>query len=596
MFLPDSERDLLDKVKDLKEQCFSSLEDRQNLYGTWRNYLFFGSDDPGDPALLNKCGPHADRLHSYLFSPSEVRAEIDFGQRAHESWQRREVELARHITKEFHGSDVDMCFGDAVYWSLPLGSAFVKLGIKMTSEPLPEAADDSWLRSLWSKKGRRRPSTARGIVSPKNQMVFAGFDPYVVLPSAMGVYREDMNGLDRQEVIVHRTPITMQELFRRLRYHPDRNEIIKKVQASNTVRTPEQTDEFIHQVIIGGPNRPVAGGGYGTGGGNSSVEIMRNAPSADLDPKVVANLCWFVELWIMDDERQDYTTIQYVEPDVLIEGGTQRRNLFISGHHPFCMVQPNEQQGYFWGRSEFSDLYMLQDAINDRLDDIMHITALEAQPAHAMMGFTGNVEEMKRAMLSRNGLLVSDMPSGKIENLAPKLPDTAYTNLKELVSYFDEIAGFTPIMQGTGEQGVRAGTHASSLQRSASARIKDRALRVERQCADLLGLCFSVMADKDPTMYGEKNGEGYLLSQVPEDRAIRVDAHSSSPAFQEDNKQLAFALKKADAITNEGLLMMVHPPMLDQLLQQLADKQAAQQKFAQEHPDLIAKQATKRKR
>lgn len=151
-------------------------------------------------------------------------------------------------------------------------------------------------------------------------------------------------------------------------------------------------------------------------------------------------------------------------------------------------------------------------------------------------------------------------------------------------------------MQGTGEQGVRAGTHASSLQRSASARIKDRALRVERQCADLLGLCFSVMADKDPTMYGEKNGEGYLLSQVPEDRAIRVDAHSSSPAFQEDNKQLAFALKKADAITNEGLLMMVHPPMLDQLLQQLADKQAAQQKFAQEHPDLIAKQATKRKR
>lgn len=588
MLLPEKSVDLLERAIDLKKQCFASDQARSELYASWRSYLFFGSGDPSVPALLNKCGPHADRLHSYLFSPAECRFLLEFGQRADGAWHKRELDLSRHLTKEFHSSQVDMAFGDAVFWSLPLGASFVKLGIKTELEETPEA-DTSWVRSLW-RRGRRRPVNSRGLVADEKRQVFSAFDPYVILPSSMGVFNETVNGLDRQEVICQRTPITRFELARRLRYHPDALDIMERVNQQSNARSAEDETSFMHQVITGNPG-PVSGGGYGTGGSQSDVRIFQGAPQPQLSPEAIRNMVWLYELWIIDDERGDYTTVQYVEPDILIEGGLVRRNLFIPGHHPYTLVQPNEQQGYFWGRSEFADLFRLQDAIAERLADIVKIGKLQASPPHAMMGFSGNVDEMKRAFRSQNGLLVSDMPNGKIEKLAPDLPTDAYQNLDALIRYYDEIAGFSPIMQGQGEAGVRAGMHAQSLQRSASARIRDRALRVERQCAELGSLCFDAMAAKDPTAYGD---DGYLLADVPDDRGVTVDAHSASPAFTEDNKSLLFALNKAGALTPKGLLMGTHPAMLDQFLQQLEEKQAAEQKMIAEHPELLTKGKKKR--
>jgi len=338
----------------------------------------------------------------------------------------------------------------------------------------------------------------------------------------------------------------------------------------------------------------VTGGGFGIGGGQSTVNIFLSNPQPNLSPDMAKQMLWLNELWIIDDERGDYTTVQYVEPGILIEGDYTRRNLFIPGHHPYTLVQPNAQDGNFWGRSEFADLYLLQDAIADRLADIMKITALQGSPPHAMMGFSGNVDEMKRTFRSRNGLLVSDMPQGKIEKLAPDLPTDAYQNLNELIRMFDETAGFTPTMQGQGEQGVRAGMHAQSLQRAASVRIRDRALRIERSVGELGSLCLDVMAAKDPTLYG--GPDGYLLADIPDDRGITVDAHSSSPAFTEDNKQLAFALARAGAVTPKGLLMLTQPPMIDQLTAMLEDKEKAEAQMLKEHPELLAKKAGAKKR
>ena len=586
MLLPSTSKELLDKAVELKKQCFASHQSRTNSYSLWRSYLWTGSQDPSTPALLNKCGPHADRLHSYLYSPAEARFMMEFGQRADKAWHKRELEISRHLTKEFHASAVDMAFGDAVYWSLPYGACFVKLGIKTTLEETPEA-DTSWVRSLW-RKNKRRPVNSRGLVSDERRQVFDSFDPYVVMPGSIGVFNETVNGLDRQEVICQQTPITRFELARRLRYHPNGLEIMRRVNTTVVERTDDENKEFIHQVIISGQN-PLSS----TGAGQNQVDIFLTSPSPQLAPEVAANMVWLNELWIIDDERGDYTTIQYVEPDILIEGGDIRRNLFVPGHHPYTLVQPNEVQGNFWGRSEFSDLWRLQDAITERLVDIQRIQSLEGNAPHAMMGFTGNVEDMKRSFRSKNGLMVTDMPNGKIENLAPKLPETAYQNLDTLIRYFDEIAGFQPALMGQGEQGVRAGVHAASLQRAAGARIRDRALIIERQCAELGSLCFDVMAAKDPTEYDPEQG-GYILADVPDDRGVTVDAHTSSPAFTEDAKQLAFALAKAGAITPEGLLLLTQPPMIDQLMMMLREKQQAEAKMLQEHPELLAKGKKKR--
>ena len=180
------------------------------------------------------------------------------------------------------------------------------------------------------------------------------------------------------------------------------------------------------------------------------------------------------------------------------------------------------------------------------------------------------------------------MPNAKVEKLSPDLPQDAYEQLDTLIRYFDDIAGFSPIMQGMGEAGVRAGMHATSLQRTASARIRDRALKVERQCAELGELCFEVMRNKDPTAYG-KEDEEYLLAQCPEDRQVKVDSHTSSPAFVEDQRQLAFALARSGAITPEGLILLTNPPMMDQLLLMLKKKQDQEAEMIRQNPELLKK-------
>lgn len=581
MLLPKSARDLADWAVEQKKRCFASQRQRLDSYSRWRAYLTTGSADPSQPAILNKMGPHADRLHSYLFSPAECRFMVEFGPRASPEWQRRELEISRLITKEFHSSNVDMAFGDATFWSIPYGAAFVKLGIKTSLETTPEA-DTSWVRSLW-KRGRRRPS--RGVLPDSQRQVFDCFDPYVILPQAMGVSDEQVNGLDRQEVIVQQIPITKYELARRLRYHPDASNIIQRALASVTTRDPDDLT-FMHQVIIGGQNPLVANG---TTTGTSQVSIFDQSPYPQLDARQLAQILWLTEIWVIDDERGDYTTIQYIEPDIVIEGDLIRRNLFIPGHHPYTLVQPNEQQGYFWGRSEFADLHLLQDTIAQRLLDIVKIGKLQAQPPMHGSGISGNVAEIRRSMRTPNGIYLSDMPNAKLEKMAPDLPSDSYQNLDTLIRYFDEIAGFQPTLMGQGEQGVRAGVHAASLQRAAGARIRDRALIVERQCAELGSLCLDVMATKDPTLYHPDQGGGYLLADLPEDRGIMVDSHSSSPAFTEDSKALAFALARSGAVTPKGLLLLTQPPLLDQLLMMLDDKEKAEAEMIKAHPEILSR-------
>ena len=70
--------------------------------------------------------------------------------------------------------------------------------------------------------------------------------------------------------------------------------------------------------------------------------------------------------------------------------------------------------------------------------------------------------------------------------------------------------------------------------------------------------------------------------QFTDDFRVHVDAHSASPVFVDDHKQLAFALSKLGAISKAATLKMTNPPGLNQLLQELKGMEAAQaEKFQQ---------------
>lgn len=148
---------------------------------------------------------------------------------------------------------------------------------------------------------------------------------------------------------------------------------------------------------------------------------------------------------------------------------------------------------------------------------------------------------------------------------------------------FNDISGLSDVLQGKGESGVRAKSHADTLARLGSGRIKQRAQDIEQTLEDAGGLILEMMRKKDPHRYtlSEKfKMEKFAAAQFTDDYSVRVDAHSASPVFSDDYKQQAFMLAKFGAINAEGLLLLTKPPKLDLLLQQAA--QAAKEKKIQE--------------
>ena len=67
---------------------------------------------------------------------------------------------------------------------------------------------------------------------------------------------------------------------------------------------------------------------------------------------------------------------------------------------------------------------------------------------------------------------------------------------------------------------------------------------------------------------------------------VSVDGHSSSPAFSEEARQLAFALNKIGAASPADVVQMVHPPGEDALLESIKAAEIAKAELIAAHPEL----------
>jgi hypothetical protein len=128
---------------------------------------------------------------------------------------------------------------------------------------------------------------------------------------------------------------------------------------------------------------------------------------------------------------------------------------------------------------------------------------------------------------------------------------------------------------GRGETGVRSGRQTSELSRLGSSRIKKRALCIEDSLETLATKIFRALRKYSDTQYmtePTKDGEKpvkFILNQTPEHLLMKVDAHSNSPLFIEDQKALAGEMLEAHAIDRESYIDMLAPPMKDVLLRRL---------------------------
>lgn len=557
MKLPRDHVSLIGFAKELIDQCMYSRESRRLQSQNYRQLFYLGSTD-GAPSKYNRCYTHVDKLSSYIFSAAGVRVTVEFEGDALAEWSEKTKASSRYMNRNSQRRRLGTQFASANRVSLVEGAALAKL---------------TW-KNGWC----------------------AG---HTVRPVFFGVLEEQKQSLDDQEAFVHQSYWTPSAFMRLVGPgHPDRAEIESNIKAVAQSKNEMDLigDSYFHEIVTGGIN-PI---GYaGAPARPSYGAVSLTAPMMPfLAPEVAADLIRMDELWVWDDDRDDWTTIRYVDPGLLVEGKYRRRNLSdIPRDHPFTKVCSNEVEGSFWGRSEMASLTEPQRQLTLRTDDIDRIWTQRARPPRAFVGFQSVTDEKALALLAPGGYLSESAIGGKVENLAPEMPAEALAYLEKLEQIFDDVGGFTNILSGEGEPGVRAGVHAGTLLRTSTPRLRERALDVEIAYGSFSTKALKMAQSKDAKVQiprGEE-GQAFLLSQLPPDAVVSVDSHTSSPAFVEDERQLAYALAKAEAIDGETLIEMVHPPREDLLIERLRARQEAQAKWAAENPTAAA-EASKRKR
>ena len=526
--------------RDLIEKCMVSLQDRKGDYASLRSWFLFGSGPDESPTIFNKIYPHIDQLTSFLYSAETTRFSINVGASVPDQEHIKVPRLTLALNDEWLNSNADQVFSSALTWSLVFNSTFIKL------------------------------------------VYNNGIHPYMVEPASIGVLREDTPYTDRQEALVQTYYITKSELYNRLYSHPKRESIVKRITTSVHTKT-EDLPEGVDRIIMSQSNPTIYG--------NVNLDLFgMNRYKARVAEETVK----MYELWVWNDETQDYQCVTMAEPDIFIYD-RPGASMFLKGELPFVQLCPNPQFDYYWGQSEVQRLVFLQQLRNNRMTEILDLLSKQVNPPTALTGFTGILDEKNFALNRAGGLLASDMPNAKAERLAPDMPSSLFEVIHEVDAMFSEASGISSVLQGKGESGVRSSGHASQLARLGSSRAKKRALIIEDSLEKVATLYLKLMQAYDKTHFKDEDGHPFIPEQFTKDYVVKVDAHSNSPIFTEDLRQLAFNLFKAKAIDTESLLDLLEPPMKQLLKDKLKKKEAAaanqpqqQEPPKREKPDLKA--------
>lgn len=567
--IPKQEYALIRFANDMIQACMESSNNRASEARLINAIVETGRTD-GAKSKINMLYNHLDRLTAYLYSPTDLRFTLDFENDYPERIYQQAAVVARGLTRDWERNNIDTLFGGGVFEALKYGSCILKQWTEADDE---DVSYQSRLVSQWN----------------------------------FGVYTEDENDLAKQEVLCERMYITMPEVWQRIHKLPGAKDLMKKIRShARGGESDWSSTSFFHQVLSvsalntsGTVNPSPPPGGI--------VDLANNQNYGMMSPSVGIDRVLMHELWVKGEK--DYVTIQVIDPDIIItpfrkEGVVMRmQNLLIpgdmhTGRHPYTLIQPNQMRGYIWGRTEIADLVEPQMLLSMGADDASRLLGVQVDKIIGYSGVDGMTDERYDAM---RGAGWASAPQGAtMTDLTPKFPAELLPMLKFYIEQLNVLGGFSDLMQGRGESGVRAGTHANTLLKTGSPRLRDRSLLVERQCATAADLTLLLKTAKDGDQYWTKaetlndiKETTFRLTDLPDDRRVAVDSHSSSPIFADDHQQLiAFGLK-AGFIDGEEALDDLNYPNRERKKQKYRLKQVAQKKQLDElkasDPEAFAK-------
>jgi hypothetical protein len=531
---PVHERELF--YDQVARECMLSRDDRVADYERLRSYYLFGCDIGDSPATYNKILPQMDLLVSFLFAAETTKFGIVLGESAGAERDIVKVPaLQSMVNNKWQDSNADVQFGQGILWALVYASMFVKM------------------------------------IQRKKQTI-----PYLAGPGSMGVLREDMPFLDDQEAICNEYSISKYAFDRLLASHPRRAEILAGVHASmskETSEVPAAVGRIIMSTfpMVGTPNGP----GSLTMPGNFDAYRARVA-----DERVQMR-----ELWIWDDDANDYRTVTMASGGLCVY---DRPNIFLAGEHPFIQICPNPAYDYFWGHSEVDRLTDLQDLREYRMNQIKELLDRQVKPPTSSSGMFGVGDETSFARQVFGGNVGSVDPTSQFKVWYPTVPADTFTEIRAIDEMFNEMTGLSNVTQGKGESGVRSKGHAAELARLGSSRIRKRAFTIEDGLDKMGTLYLKLSQQHDDTHLVDELGQPFIAEQFTKDAVVKIDGHSSSPLFVEDQKALARELLESKSIDRAEFIEMTDPPGKQVKLEKLKKIMAAEKKAHEEEQKLEA--------
>ena len=531
MRIPSNNEDRENLYLDVMNKCLVSREERKGDYTTLRSYYLFGVSPEQPPAYFNKIHPHLDQLTSFLYSAETTRFSINLGAAVPIIEQDKTPVLTKALNDEWLNSNADQVFSMALQWALVYNTTYIKL------------------------------------------VVNKGIHPYMIEPASIGVLREDIPYTDRQEAIVQTYYITKSELAARLYSHPKRQQIMDRVTTGIKI-SDNDMPEAVNRIVMSQTNPTIYG--------NVNLDLYGMNRYI---PRIAEDTVEMKEMWLWNDDTQDYQVVTMASPDIVVYD-RPGASMFLKGECPFIQICPNPQYDYLWGQSECQRLILLQELRNTRMTEILDLLSKQVSPPTVYSGVSGIVDEKFMALNRAGTFIASDMPGAKVDRLSPDMPSNLFEVIHEVDAMFAEASGISNVLSGKGESGVRSQGHASQLARLGSSRIKKRALIIEDSLEKVATLYLKLMQVYDDTHFVDTNGKKFIAEQFTKDFTVKVDAHSNSPIFTEDLKQLAFNLFKTGSIDKESLLDLVEPPMKQLLIEKLQKREKEQaSKPPEQHPE-----------
>src|SRR5215472_1903961 len=212
--IPDRKRDLIKFANDSVEQCRTGQGMRAAYYRTMNSLAETGRYD-GTKSLLNMLHKALDETAAHLFSPVELKFTMDFEKPYDKIVYARAAEAAKGVTRIWERNSIDITFARGVFEGLKYGGSILKQFVTY------EGSDE---HPVYNDK--------------------------LVMPWNFGVWREDENKIDRQEILCETTTLSGPEVWQRIWRMPGADKLYTRIMAH--ARAGQATGEplsFSHQVL-----------------------------------------------------------------------------------------------------------------------------------------------------------------------------------------------------------------------------------------------------------------------------------------------------------------------------------------------------------